>query len=86
MGLETNLSNNASRKELNCRPLLNDLANDYKQIKFVNLSISSLDIFGSCSDSFLKLCMDIVINNGDLKFIISKTSSIIFFLKLLILI
>ena len=42
MGFETNLNNNASRKDLKYRPLLTDLANDYKQIKFINLSISSL--------------------------------------------
>ena len=77
VGFEANLSNNASRKELKYRPLLTDLANDYKQIKSINLSISSLGIFGSCSDSFLKLCMERSINNGDLNFIMSEISSII---------
>ena len=77
VGFETNLNNNASRKELKYRPLLTDLANDYKQINFINLSISSLGIFGNCSDSFLKLCMERGINNGDLNFIISKISIII---------
>ena len=66
MGFETNLDNNASRKELEYRPLA-DLANDYMQIKFINLFISSLGIFGNGSDSFLKLCMERGINNGDLK-------------------
>ena len=77
MGFETNLNNNASRKELKYHPLLTDLANDYKQIKVINLSISSLGIFGNCSDSFLKLCMERGINNGDLNFIISKICNII---------
>ena len=77
LGFETNLNNNSSRKELKYRPLLIDLARGYKQITFINLSISSLGIFGNCSDSFLKLCMERGINNGDLKFIISKISSII---------
>ena len=54
MGFETNLSNNAGRKELKYRLLLTDFANDYKQIKFINFSISSLGIFGTCSDSFLE--------------------------------
>ena len=75
LGFETN--NNASRKELKYHPLLTDLANDCKQIKFTNLYISSLGIFGNCSDSFLKLCMERGINNGDLTFIISKISNII---------
>ena len=77
VGFETNLNNNASRKELKYRPLLIDLANDYNQIKFINLSISSLCIFGNCSDSFLKLCIERGINNGDINFIISKISNII---------
>ena len=77
MGFETNLSNNARRKELKYRPLLIDLADDYKQIKFINLSISSLGIFGNCSDSFLKLRIEIGINNCNLNFIISKISNTI---------
>ena len=70
VGFETNLSNNVSRKELKYHPLLTDLANDYKQNKFINLSISSLGIFGIRSDSFFKLCMERGVNNGDLNFII----------------
>ena len=55
VGIETNLNNTARRKELKYRPLLTDLANDYKEVKFINLSISCLGIFGNSSDSFLKL-------------------------------
>ena len=55
VGFETNLNNNVRRKELKYRPLLTDLANDYKQVKLINLTISCLGIFGSSSDSFLKL-------------------------------
>ena len=75
MGFETNLNNNACRKEVKYRLLLTDLANNYKQVKFINLSISCLGIFGNSSDSFLKLYISI--NNGDLNFIISKISTII---------
>ena len=74
---EANLNNNASRKELKYCSLLTDLANDYKQIEFINLSISSLGIFGNCSDSFFKLCMERGSNNGDRNFIISKLSNLI---------
>ena len=77
MGFETNSDNDASCTELKYRPFLTDLANDYKQIKFINLSIISLGIFGNCSDYFLRLCMERGINNGDLHFIISKISSLI---------
>ena len=77
MGLETNLNDNARRKELKYRPILTDLANDYKQVKLINLSIRCLGIFGNSSDSFLKLYMERGSNNGDLNFIISKISTII---------
>ena len=76
-GFETNLHNNARRKELKYCPFLTDLANDYKEIKFINLTISCLGIFGNSSGSFLKLCMERGISNDDLNFIISKISTLI---------
>ena len=77
VGFETNLDNNAHRKELKYRPLLTDLAKDYNKIKFVNLCISCLGIFGNSSDSFLQMCNERGIENHDLRFIISKLSTII---------
>ena len=77
VGFETDLKNNAHRKELKYRPLLSDLATDYKQVKFANLCISCLGIFGNSSDSFLKLCIERGIDNSDPNFIISKFSTII---------
>ena len=76
MGLETNLYNNAHRKELKYRPLHTDLAKDYNKIKFVNLCISCLAIFGNSSDSYLQMCNDRGIDNHDLRFTISKLSTI----------
>ena len=77
VGFETNLDNNAHRKELKYRPLLTDLAKDYNKIEFVNLCISCLGIFGNSSDSFLQMCNERGIENHDLRFIISKLSTII---------
>ena len=77
VGFETNLDNNAHRKELKYHPLLTDLAKDYNKIKFVNLSISCLGMFGNSSDSFLQMCNERGINNHDLRLIISKLSTII---------
>ena len=77
VGFETNLDNNAHRKELKYRPLLTDLAKDYNKIEFVNLCISCLGIFGNSSDSFLQMCNERGIENLDLRFIISKLSTII---------
>ena len=66
VGFETTLNNNARHKELKYRPLLTDLANDYKQVKFINLTISCLGTFGNSSDSFLKLCMERGLSNGEI--------------------
>ena len=77
MGFETNLSINASRKELKYRPLLVDLDQAYDRIKFVNRCISSLGIFGNSSDFFLQICNDIGIDKHHLKFIVTKLSTTI---------
>ena len=77
MGFETNLNINASRKELKYRPLQVDLYKAYDRIKFVNLCISSLGIFGNSSDSFLQMCHDIGIDKHHLNFIVTKLSTII---------
>ena len=77
VGFEANINSNAHRKELKYPPCFTDLANDYKQVKFVNLCISYLFIFGNSSDSFLKLCIESGIENRDRTSIISKLSTVI---------
>ena len=77
VGFETNLNNNANRKELKYCSLRADLAKDYNMIKFVNLSVSCLDIFSNSSESFLEMCSETGIDNRHLKLIISKLSNII---------
>ena len=77
VGFETNLDNNSKRKEFKYRPLLRDLGNKYRLVKFVNLSISCLGIFGQSSDSFLRICKEVDIDQCHPNFVISKMSSII---------
>ena len=72
MGVETNLSNNASRKFEKYRYLLHDLESNYRHVKFVNLSISSLGIFGQSCNSFIQMCTDLSINTGHTRYIITK--------------
>ena len=52
VGFETNLEHNSQRKEIKYRPLLNHYENTYCKVKFINLSTSSLGIFGQASESF----------------------------------
>ena len=53
VGFETNLELNSQRKEIKYRPLLKNFENTYRKVKFINLSTSSLGIFGQASESFL---------------------------------
>ena len=77
VGFKTNLNNNTHRKELEYPPLLSDLTTDYKKIKFINLCISCLGIFGTSSTLFLKMCNDNGIDTHYLTFIISQMSTIV---------
>ena len=64
VGFETNLNNNASRKFEKYHYLLNDLKSKYRLVKFVDLSISSLGIFGQSCNSFIEMCTNLYINTG----------------------
>ena len=76
VGFETNLANNARRKDLKYCSLVTDLSNDYNLIEFINFSISCLGIFGQSSESFLTMCAKLGFDNQHLNFIISKLSTI----------
>ena len=54
VGFETKLNNNASRKFEKYRYVLHDLKSKYRLVKFVNLSISSLGIFGQSCNLFIE--------------------------------
>ena len=56
IGFETKLNCNADRKRSKYAPLVSDLKLRYKSVTFVNLSISSLGIFGNSCHSFLEMC------------------------------
>ena len=56
VGFESNLERNAERKEIKYRPLLKQFENKYCKTKFINLSSSSLDMFGQASGSFFDMC------------------------------
>ena len=76
-GFETNLDNNANRKFTKYRYLLNDLTSKYRHMKFVNLSIGSLGIFGQSCDSFIQRCSDPTIDQAHTNYIITKLTTII---------
>ena len=56
VGYETNLDVNANRKREKYSNLIHSLSSAYSSIMFVNLSISSLGIFGLSCSSFIDMC------------------------------
>ena len=59
VGFESNIAINSDRKLAKYRLLFNSLRSNYTSIKFVNLSMSALGIFGTSSDSFLHMLQDL---------------------------
>ena len=57
--------------------LLQALNSQFSSVKFVNLSVSCLGIFGRSADSFIDMCKELEIDKSYLRFIIRKTSNII---------
>ena len=56
IGFETNLNCNAVRKLEKYATLVSDLKRQFQLVSFVNLSISSLGIFGNSCSSFIDMC------------------------------
>ena len=76
VGFETNLEVNARRKREKYRPLVRDLAAAYREVKIVNLSISSLGIFGQSCDTFMDMVKDLKIDKNHQTYIIKKITNI----------
>ena len=77
VGFETNLERNSQRKEIKYRPLIKHFENTYRKVKFINLSTSSLGIFGQTSESFFDLCKELSIEKPHLNYITMKMTTII---------
>ena len=76
IGFETNLNCNAVRKSEKYATLVSDLKSQFKSVSFVNLSISSLGIFGNSCSSFIDMCDSLSIDHQQKRYLISKLTSI----------
>ena len=72
VGFETNLEVNAERKRAKYQSLVENLKSKYKDVNFVNLSISSLGIFGPSCSSFIEMCDALSVDVGHRRYLISK--------------
>ena len=77
VGFETNLDVNAKRKREKYLPLTRHLQSSFKSVHFVNLSISSLGIFGLSCSSFIDMCNALDVDEKHLRYLISKLSNTI---------
>ena len=76
VGFESNLESNIIRKREKYKDLINNLKSDYRSVKFVNLSLSSLGVFSSQSSSFQDMMKEMNINDKHRYYIIKKMINI----------
>ena len=78
VGFATNINLNAERKKDKYMQLTRDLSSKYHGVKFINLSISSLGIFGKSCNSFMAImCNDLNIDKQQLNYALRKITAII---------
>ena len=77
VGFETNIDNTASRTYEKYRCLKQELSFNYHEVKFINISISSLGIFGNSCDAYIQMYNDLDFDKKRLKHILKKLIAII---------
>ena len=76
VGFESNLNNNAVREKEKYLNLINEMSRNYRCMRFVNLSMSSLNIFSDECSTFLDMINDIGIDKKQQRYIIKKIINI----------
>ena len=59
VGFETKLNINAEREDGKYLKFTHDLSSEYNAVKFLNLSLSTLRIFGKSYEPFIDLCKEL---------------------------
>ena len=77
VGFETNLNCNAERNHEKYHQLIRDLSSDFHSVKFINLSLSALGIFGKSCEHFIDMCRELEFDKQHTDFIVRKLSTII---------
>ena len=76
VGFESNLNNNGVRKKEKYLNLINEMSRNYRCVRFVNLSMSSLGVFSDECSTFLDMMNDIGIDKKQQRYIIKKMINI----------
>ena len=76
VGFESNIEINSDRKAAKYSPLIFDLKHTYSDLKFVNLSMSTIGIMGKSPESLLPMLDDLHLDKPTKKYVIRKVMSI----------
>ena len=76
VGYESNLENNVKRKKAKYRELVKQLNQDFNEVKFVNLSMSSLGIFAQECSSFLEMLANVGLDTKHQTYCIGRMMNI----------
>ena len=76
VGYETNLENNVKRKKAKYRELVRQLDENFDEVNFVNLSMSSLGIFAQECSTFLEMLENVGLDKNYRTFCVRKMMTI----------
>ena len=76
VGYESNLYSNSIRKEKKYRKLMLELRFQYKEVRFVNLSMGALGVMSNSSSFFLDIMKDLHFDENTRKFIARRLMAI----------
>ena len=77
VGFDSKIDNSASRKCKKYHSLKQELSSNYHEVKFINISISSLGIFGNSCDAYIQMYKDHHFDKQHLRHILKKLITII---------
>jgi hypothetical protein len=72
VGFETNLKTNSDRKHEKYLTLITDQENIYDEVKFVNVSISSLGVFGESTNTLFDMLHDLKYDEQRIRYVKKK--------------
>ena len=76
VGFETNLKTNSDRKHEKYLTLITDQENIYDEVKFVNVYISSIGVFGESTNTLFDMLHDLKYNEQRIKYVKKKIIAI----------
>ena len=72
IGFETNVSTNSERKMNNYSQLLEDLKSRYKKVKFINLSMGAIAIYGDTCFNLKSVLKHLGLNENEVNYFLRK--------------